>query len=286
MRVAVFDDHRIGVIVGDGIHDVSALAGQTAECGTCAVGGFIAEFGPRREEIREVLDETPGRPLSEVVLRAPVPRPTHVLAAPLNYPDHQAEMTDELGARRLSAAELGFFLKATGSVSGPSDPIRIPDRPSRRFDHEGEVAVVIGREARAVSRGEALGHVFGYTLALDVTMRRTPEHQEERSMRKSYHTFTPLGPWVVTADEIPDPSVLSLRVWVNGELRQDASLSDLIVDVPDLIAQASSVLRLQPGDVYLTGSPAGVGPIEPGDRVVVEAPEIGRMELDVVERGW
>ena len=105
-------------------------------------------------------------------------------------------------------------------------------------------------------------------------------------MRKSFHSFAPVGPWIVTADEIPDPSVLHLRTWVNGELRQDATLADLIVDVPDLLAQASAVVTLRPGDVYATGTPAGVGPVDPGDVIAVEVTGIGRLELPVVTRAW
>ena len=105
-------------------------------------------------------------------------------------------------------------------------------------------------------------------------------------MRKSFHSFAPVGPWIVTSDEVPDPAAFHLRVWVNGDLRQDATLADLIVDVPGLLAQASAVVLLRPGDVYATGTPAGVGPVEPGDVVTVEVGGIGRLEMPVVQRGW
>jgi 2-keto-4-pentenoate hydratase/2-oxohepta-3-ene-1,7-dioic acid hydratase in catechol pathway len=216
-----------------------------------------------------------------------VPRPTHVFAAPINYLAHQEEMRGPLsGNLSGTAVELGFFLKATGSLSGPNDPIELPARPGRRFDHEGELAFVIGREARAVPRERALDYVFGYTILVDCTMRMNETHHEERVLRKSFASFAPLGPWVVTADEIPDPSVLQIKLWVNGIQRQDASLRDLVLDVPGLIEQASAVLPLQPGDVYTTGSPAGVGEIHPGDEVVVEIAQIGRLTLPVRARAW
>jgi 2-keto-4-pentenoate hydratase/2-oxohepta-3-ene-1,7-dioic acid hydratase in catechol pathway len=289
MRIAVFDEYRIGVVGDDGVHDVTAaLPGWRAELAPYLVNDFIARFAELRPAVEQLARDTPPRPLDQVRLRPPVPRPTHVFAAPVNYRAHQAEMKGSpMGSNTgLTAAELGFFLKATGSLSGASDPIELPARPDRRFDHEGELAFVIGRQAQGVSRDQALDHVFGYTILVDCTMRMTATQREERVLRKSFASFAPLGPWIVTADEIPDPSRLTIKLWVNGVQQQDASLTDLIVDVPGLIEQASAVLPLLPGDVYTTGSPAGVGELHPGDEVVVEIAGVGRMTLPVRTRDW
>ncbi|MBI2755956.1 MAG: fumarylacetoacetate hydrolase family protein [Chloroflexi bacterium] len=287
MRLAVFDDWRIGVVSGGGVSDITeALPGWSPRLGPSAVNELIARFDELRPDIqRRVAAQTP-RPLGQVRLRAPVPRPTHLFAAPRNFREHQNEMHGPLSGGGGSAADLGFFLKATGAISGPSDAIEVPSGTGRRFDYEGEVAFVIGKEARGVSREHALEYVFGYTIVIDATLRMTETQREERTMRKSFATFAPMGPFVVTADEIPDPSSLRLQLWRNGAMAQDACLKDLIVDIPGLIEQASAILPLQPGDVYATGSPAGVGQIQPGDELIVEVEQIGRMVLPVRARAW
>ncbi|MGH9339223.1 MAG: fumarylacetoacetate hydrolase family protein [Acidobacteriota bacterium] len=287
MRIAVFDDYRIGVIREQGVHDVTeVLPGWTPEFAPILVNRFIAQFSELRSAVEEIASSAPARPIELVTLRPPVPRPAHIFAAPLNFRAHQEEMRTLIGSGDPTADKLGFFLKATGSLSGPAQAVELPYLPGRRFDHEGEVAFVIGKEARAVSRARALEHVFGYTILVDVTMRMTHTEREERVLRKSFSTFAPLGPCIVTADEVTDPAALRIRLWRNGELKQDARLRDLIVDVPGLIERASSVLPLQPGDVFATGSPAGVGEIQPGDEVLVEVAEIGRMRLPVKRREW
>jgi 2-keto-4-pentenoate hydratase/2-oxohepta-3-ene-1,7-dioic acid hydratase in catechol pathway len=154
--------------------------------------------------------------------------------------------------------------------------VRLPYH-DRRFDQEGELAVVIGRTASKVSAAEALSYVFGYTGLLDITMRGG----EDRSIRKSFDTFTPIGPWIVTADEIPDPGTLDLNCSVSGQLRQKANTSDLIWGVAEFVAYASSVLTLEPGDVVTTGTPAGVGPIEHNDDIELDIAHIGRLTVKV-----
>jgi 2-keto-4-pentenoate hydratase/2-oxohepta-3-ene-1,7-dioic acid hydratase in catechol pathway len=287
MRIAVFDDYRVGTVESDGIHDLTDLIqGVPAFAAELRINELIAQF-ERLRPLIEARRTAPGAiDPSTVRWRAPVARPHNFLAAPLNFAAHGAEVASVGVTTTATARELGFFVKAGGSISGPTDPIELPDLPDRRFDHEGEVAVVIGRPGRAIARGSALDHVFGYMLLVDVTMRMTATQREERPMRKSFHTFAPTGPWIVTADEIGDPSQLDIKLWVNDELRQSGRLSDLIVDVPDLIAHASTVVELRPGDVYSTGTPEGIGPIEVGDVVRVESGAIGTMTIPVVRRSW
>lgn len=175
-----------------------------------------------------------------------------------------------------SVADLGVFLKANSSVIGPGQDIVLP-YTDKRTDQEGELGVVIGRITSNVDATDALDHVFGYTCVLDITVRSG----EDRSTRKSFDTFTPIGPWIVTADEIPDPDSLDLRCDVGGVTRQRTNTADLIFGVAELIAYTSSVMTLHPGDVIATGTPAGVGPLSHGDRVVLEIDRVGRLEVGV-----
>jgi 2-keto-4-pentenoate hydratase/2-oxohepta-3-ene-1,7-dioic acid hydratase in catechol pathway len=204
-------------------------------------------------------------PLREVRLRAPVADPSKIVAAPVNYRDHQKEMSSDA-----QVGALGFFLKAPSSLLDPGGTIQLPYH-DRRFDQEGELALVIGRTARQVGERDALSYVFGYTGLLDITMRGG----EDRSTRKSFDTFTPMGPTLVTADEFGDPDDVELRCWVSGDLRQRASTRDLIWGVARLVAYASSVMTLYPGDVITTGTPAGVGPLTDGDTVRLELSGLG-----------
>lgn len=287
MKLVTFDGARIGVLRNETVHDVTdtvlALTGLPFPWAMNALCGVLAD---NLALLERAADNAGGVPLSQVRLGPPIPAPTHLFAAPVNFLAHQAEMQGAIASYAGTAEMLGFFTKASGSVSGPADPIELPDFPERRFDHEGEIAIVIGKEARGVSPQEALDHIAGYTIVLDVTMRMTETQREERTFRKSFHSFSPMGPCLLTSDEVPDPSALTLKLWLNGELRQDSSARDLIVDIPNLVSRASHVLPLRPGDVYITGSPAGVGQIGAGDRVRTEMPGLGAMELPVVLRAW
>ena len=242
-------------------------------------GGPLLAFldaGGTLADLQELdLDALPSRPLDPTRLAAPLARPGKVVGAPVNYLDHKAEM----GEQR-TIADYGVFLKATSSVIGPNEPIRLP-YTDLRTDHEGELGVVIGRTASRVPAERALEHVLGYAPVLDITVRSG----EDRSTRKSFDTFTPLGPWVTTADEVPDPGALELRCWVDDELRQHASTADLIYDVAELVAYTSHVMTLHPGDVIATGTPAGVGPIAAGQRVAVEITGLGRLDVAVTDEG-
>ncbi|MGA5192935.1 fumarylacetoacetate hydrolase family protein [Streptomyces exfoliatus] len=270
MRLAMFDKGRLGVVDGDTITDVTDQVAVPSAGPAGVLHHYIetVSLGTGR-----VVDPERGRrvPLTEVTLEAPLPRPGKIVGAPVNYLDHKAEMDYPT-----SIADLGVFLKANSSVIGPGQDVVLP-YSDKRTDQEGELGVVIGRTATRVSADDALDHVFGYTCLLDITVRSG----EDRSTRKSFDTFTPIGPWVVTADEIPDPDRLDLRCDVAGETRQRTSTADLIFGVRELVAYASSVMTLYPGDVIATGTPAGVGPLGHGDRVVVEIERVGRLEVGV-----
>ncbi len=290
MRLVVFDSFRLGVLEADGIHELTDLVDDGAAVPDWAAPHRMNRLIARWDELRGAVEarRTSGDavPAASVRLRAPSPRPRNFLAAPLNYVAHGEEMKGSIGTGGGTPNELGFFIKASGCLADPDGPIELPPVPDRRFDHEGEIGVVIGRPARGITPERALDRVFGYTLVVDATMRMTDTRREERTMRKSFHSFSPSGPCLLTADEVQDPGALTVRLWVDDELRQEGRLTDLVVDVPGLVSMASNVLSLEPGDLFATGSPAGVGPIRPGETVVVESEAIGRMTLPVVERGW
>ena len=202
-----------------------------------------------------------------------MPWPNKVIAYPTNYRDHAAEMSTT------THADLqGYFLKANSSLSGPNDAIELPDVPGREVHHECEIALVIGKEGRRIPTARAFDHVFGYACLLDITIRG----KEERVMRKSFDTFTPVGPWITTADEVRDPADIGMRLWVNGEKRQEASTKDLVVDIPQMIEIASSASTLYPGRPHRHRHACRVGPLRAGDEVTIEVDNVGRMTVPVV----
>jgi 2-keto-4-pentenoate hydratase/2-oxohepta-3-ene-1,7-dioic acid hydratase in catechol pathway len=286
MKLAVYNDNRVAIAEGDSLFDVTAaVPGISDGWPPVFMSRLISNWRELEPRLRDEKLKAVPFSIKGVTLRAPVPFPGHVIAAPANYKKH----VGELGARGVtkagnSARDIGFFLKTSASVVGCGSPIVLPRGSKRRFDHESELAVVIGRRAKNVRREEALNYVFGYSCLMDITMRLEPGMPaEERPTRKSFDSFTPIGPFLVTADEIPDPQSLDVKLWVNDELRQSANTKDMTVDVAELIELVSSVMTLNPGDVIATGTPEGVGPIEPDDNVRIAIARVGEMTLRVTE---
>lgn len=282
MRLVVYNDNRVGLVKDSQVVDVSELVeAGTDEWPPVAVTRLIARFGRLRPRLEEALRSRSGIPLDRVRLAAPVPFPSKVIAAPANYRLHIQEMsTPEMRAvvkQDVHAIDqYGVFLKAPSSVVGPGATVELPFS-DRRTDHEVELGFVMGKTARNVTMADAMSYVFGYTGVMDITVRGG----EDRSTRKSFDSFTPLGPVLVTADEISNPHNLQLKLWVNGKLRQDGNTKDMIWNIPKLIEYASHVMTLYPGDVFSTGTPDGVGPLAPGDEVSIEIERIGRMSVNV-----
>jgi 2-keto-4-pentenoate hydratase/2-oxohepta-3-ene-1,7-dioic acid hydratase in catechol pathway len=272
MKLFRFDGGRIG-ITDDGVsYDITDVLGiDPAEWPPVQSVRLIANF---RELTSGITRHPKARriDLANARLEVPVEWPNKLIAFPVNYVKHGLEM------KSANRADLnGFFLKANSSLSGPNDPIVLPDLPGREIHHECELGIVIGQGGKNIRREDAYSHVFGYACLIDMVVRGN----EERVMRKSYDSFCPFGPWVVTADEVPDPGNLQARLWVNDELRQDANTRDLIVDIPGMIELASRVATLYPGDIIATGTPEGVGPVKSGDRVRIAIEHVGEMSLDV-----
>lgn len=287
MKIASFDNHRIGLVEGDRIVDITCVVPAALDSlPQQRVNWLVAHWSDVQPAVAAARASGASRSLAEVRLIGANPCPPHVFAAPANYQKHIGELGDRgVTKKGRSAREQGFFLKAPGSVIGAGEAIELPRGSTRRFDHESELAVIIGKGGRDIPRARAMEHVFGYACLIDATMRIEPGvAEEERSMRKSFAGFTPLGPWIVTADEVAQPGALSNRLWVNGQLKQEANTRDMIVGIEELIELVSSVLPLSPGDVIASGTPEGVGPFLPGDTVTIEIEGVGRMTVAVRER--
>jgi 2-keto-4-pentenoate hydratase/2-oxohepta-3-ene-1,7-dioic acid hydratase in catechol pathway len=214
-------------------------------------------------------------PLEQVELLAPC-QPGKIVAVGLNYRAHADESGHQV------PDEPVIFMKPPTAVIGPGAAIVYPAHLSQRVDYEAELAVVIGRRARHVRREEASEYVLGCTCANDVTARDLQQRDGQWTRSKSFDTFCPLGPWIVPDLDVSD---LAVRSRVNGELRQDGRTSDMLFPVEELVAFVSAVMTLEPGDVILTGTPAGIGPLLPGDRVTVEIEGIGTLANEVVADG-
>lgn len=273
MKFALFNDFQLGVVVDDEILDVGErfFANDPLIAAKCQMVELIIRYEDFLKNSQGYLEAAPKYRLSDVRLRQPVSRPGKIVAAPVNYVLHQQEMFQEYTVK-----SLGFFLKATTSLIGPNDVVKLPYR-DRRTDHELEFAFVIGKTAKNVKAEEALDYVFGYTGLMDITVRG----KEERCLRKSFDTFTPVGPWIVSKDEIPNPDNVDMVLTVNGEVRQKANTRDLICKVAELVEIYSAVMTLEPGDIITTGTPEGVGPITEGDVVRLSIDGIGSFEVTV-----
>jgi 2-keto-4-pentenoate hydratase/2-oxohepta-3-ene-1,7-dioic acid hydratase in catechol pathway len=282
MKLCRFDNDRLGVVQGDVIRDVTQVLEELPRV-TYPLPRFdplIANLPQVQRRIEAVLPKAATVPLAKVRLLSPIANPGKIMAAPVNYKAHLQEVLDNAEIHHQNKINeihrAGIFLKATSSLVGPAEGVAL-NYLDRRNDHEIELVAVIGKTAKKVSRAQALQHIAGYTIGLDMTIRGP----EERSFRKSGDSYTVLGPWFVTADEIGDIANLGLALSVNGEVRQQANTRDLILGVAELIEFASSFYTLQPGDVLMTGTPEGVGPVKPGDVMVARIDRIGEMRVEV-----
>ena len=267
---------EVGVLEGDLVAPLAGLSGAYPTVRSIAAGGPDA-----LDRVREFASRVRSRiPLEGLRLLAPIERPGKYLAIGMNYRTH-AEEAAKLGVA--TPQKQLWFNKQTTCVAGPYDDI--VRGVTEQLDYEVELAVVIGQAAKGVSAADAPAHVFGYLTANDVSARDWQFHAPTFTVGKSFDTHGPVGPWIVTADEIPDPHVLRVRTWVNGEPRQDSLTSELIFNVWDQINYLSTAFTLEPGDILATGTPEGVGVsmspqrfLQPGDVVRCEVERIGAIE--------
>jgi 2-keto-4-pentenoate hydratase/2-oxohepta-3-ene-1,7-dioic acid hydratase in catechol pathway len=276
MKIVIFNEDVLGIVKGDSVVDVSHLADWNALIPRESFLRLMDNFDEIKVRIESEIETCPSYLLSNVTLKSPVPGTGKIWAAPVNYRNHQKEMNELFNNAPRTIEELGLFLKSPDSLSGPNDPIVLPFK-DRRTDHEAELGYVIGKKAKNISSSEAKDYIFGYFALLNISIRGN----EERTWRKSFDTFTPIGPWIVTSDEIENPNDLDMQLWVNDELRQDGNTKYLIYDCFKCFEVANQDMTLQPGDIIATGTPAGVGPIKSGDRVRIKIERIGEFTVDV-----
>lgn len=288
MRLCRFGEGRLGLVEAGTVRDVTAALDvlPSYRYPLPPHDVLIANLDAVVARVRAIAPAAAVIPLDGLPLLSPVANPGKIVAAPVNYKKHLAEVRGDAALHHhnpghtLTIHDAGVFLKATSSLVGPGEGVEVR-RTDRRTDHEVELAFVIGRVANRVPASDALAYVAGYAIGLDITIRGS----EDRSFRKSADTYTVLGPWLVTADEIPDPGTLDLQLELNGEVRQTSNTRNLILDVAQLIELASSFYTLHPGDIVLTGTPEGVSPVEAGDRIVATIERIGTMDVRVRTAG-
>jgi 2-keto-4-pentenoate hydratase/2-oxohepta-3-ene-1,7-dioic acid hydratase in catechol pathway len=289
VKLALFDDSRLGLVSTDDatLVDVTDALPWPHDPDPVTAGWWRAlcrDFGTVAPVLREAAAAGTPRPVAEVALRAPVLGPSQVIAAASNYGEHVAEMHGvqerTLGRVESWMMEFDVFLKAPSSITGPGAEVVLPPdvvAAGHEVHHESELVVVIGTGGKNIPVGSAMDAVLGFTAGLDITVRSAAD----RSRRKSYDTFSPLGPWLVTADEVGDGSDLDILLTSGGEVRQSVNTRDLITPVPQIVAYASTVMTLLPGDVLFTGAPPGVGPIAAGEKLEMTISRIGSMAVTV-----
>lgn len=262
-----------GVVVGDGIVDLTAAGLPSGMIDLIADWPNLAGTAGKLAETTK-----PQFKISQVRLHAPVPNPQKILAIGLNYADHIAESGQASPDKQI------WFAKLPNAVNGPYDPIQIP-KASSAIDYEAELVVVIAKRCRHVTKADAASVVFGFAAGNDVSVRDWQFHTAQWVVGKSFDTHAPIGPWIVTSDEIADPHTLGIRARVNGELRQNSNTSNLVFNVYDQIAYLSQAMTLLPGDMIFTGTPGGVGMamkppsfLKAGDVVRIEIDKIGALE--------
>lgn len=282
MRICWFNDDRLGVVKDGRVFDVSTVLDKLPKPTYPYPKGdpLVANLETVRRDMLAAAETAQSHPVGEVRFLSPVANPTKIIGTPVNYKDHVAEAEAQRAVftarHRGSIEEQGLFLKATSALVGPGEGVKLRF-PERRTDHEMELGIVIGRKATDISDGDALNYVAGYAIALDMVVRGS----EDRSFRKSIDTYAVLGPWLVTADEIPDPTQLNFSLAVNGAVKQKSNTRDMIMGIRRQIAWASSFYTLWPGDIIMSGTCAGVSQVRPGDVMHCEIEKIGAMDVRV-----
>jgi len=279
MRFVFHDDFKPGLVKNDKVVDISEeLDVKPYQTPQMIVEDFIKRYDALKPSLEKALKEKKGIPLKDVRLRQPVPKPGLFLCGIGGYGEGE-------GRKR----PLNFFLKGWTSIIGPGDTVVLPKTEARIFEHEAELALVIGKETQNVTREEAMDSVFGYTTIIDVSGRQVP-YSSGFWPQKSFDTFGPMGPVIVTKDEIPDPYSLGIKLWVDDVLRQDYNTDDMSHDIEDKISFLSEICTMNPGDVMACGTNHhGLGPLQDGETVVIEIEKIGKMTVkvkDPYKRHW
>ena len=282
MKLLHFNDFRLGVLKGDQVIDVTPVIANIPHSGPGdRMNSVIAQFADLRPRIEAAVAAGSGVPLSSVRIRPPVPKPTNIECMAVNY------MED--GTLKEPAA-INAFHKSPGCIIGPGDTMVLPDFPASVFEGEAELGLVIGKPTRQVSAAKAMDHVFGYINFIDGSARGVVPPTNVFYQMKSRATFAPIGPYLVTADEVPDPQKLQIRLWVNGQLKQNFNTDDMAHKIPRCIEWVSHIHDLEPGDIIATGTNhRGLSSFQDGDKIELECEGMGRLAIHVrddLKRTW
>ena len=282
MKLLFFDDFKLGVLKGDAVFDVShAVRGIPHTGPGDLISALIARFDEHKERLDGAAARAESVPLSKVRIRPPLPKPCNIVCMAVNY------MED---GTRAEPAPINAFHKSPLSVIGDGDTMALPDVPATIFEGEAEVAVIIGKRASNVRASEAMSYVFGYTNFIDGSARGLLPAGNTFYQMKSRETFAPMGPYLVTADEVPNPDSLQIRLWVNAVLKQNFNTSDMAHKIPRCIEWVSSIHALEPGDVLATGTNhRGLSGFQDGDKIELETDGLGRLRFEVrddLKRTW
>ena len=282
MKILFFDDFKLGVLKGDAVVDVSQAVQGIPHTGPHdLISGLIERFAEYRPALEQAAARGIGVPVIKVRIRPPLPKPYNIDCMAVNY------MED---GTRAEPAPINAFNKSPSGVIGNGDTMVLPDVPATIFEGEAEMALVIGKRAAGVRAADAMNHVFGYLNFIDGSARGLLPTGNTFFQMKSRDTFAPMGPYIVTADEIPDPHRLQIRLWVNGELKQNFNTSDMAHKIPRCIEWVTSIHTLEPGDLIATGTNhRGLNAFQDGDRVELETEGLGRLHFrvrDDLKRTW
>ena len=282
MKLLFFDDFKLGVLKADAVVDVSDSVKDIPHTGPHnLISGLIERFADYRRRLEDAVAKGRGVPIGQVRIRPPLPKPYNIVAMAVNY------MED---GTRAEPAPINAFHKSPNSVIGDGDTMVLPDVPATIFEGEAEVALVMGKRATNVRAADAMSYVFGYTNFIDGSARGLPPAGNTFYQMKSRDTFCPMGPYIVTADEIPDPHRLQIRLWVNAALKQNFNTSDMAHRIPRCIEWVTSIHPLEPGDVLATGTNhRGLSAFQDGDQIELETHGLGRLRLrvrDDLKRTW
>ena len=282
MKLVFYDDFKLGAISGNNVVDLSgAVSGIAHSSPQDLLNRIIEDFSTHRPALDRVISQGSGTPLDQVSLRSPLPKPNNIVAMAVNY------MED---GTRDAPAPINAFHKSANAVIGPGDTMVLPDVPASIFEGEAEMALVIGKRASNVSAEHAFDYIFGYVNFIDGSARGLPPAGNTFYQMKSRETFAPMGPWLVTADEIADPQNLQVRLWVNEELKQNFNTNDMAHQIPRVIEWVSSIHPLEPGDVVATGTNhRGLSSFMDGDLVDLECEGLGTLRFTVrddLKRTW
>jgi 2-keto-4-pentenoate hydratase/2-oxohepta-3-ene-1,7-dioic acid hydratase in catechol pathway len=282
MKLCYFDDFKLGVVKGDAVVDVSAVVKDIPHTSPGnLISGLIERFSDYRNRLEDAASKGQGVPLSSVRIRPPLPKPGNIDCMAVNY------MED--GTRK-EPAPINAFHKSPNAVIGNGDTMVLPDAPASIFEGEAELALVIGKRATNVKAADAMSHIFGYTCFIDGSARSLPPAGNTFYQMKSRDTFAPIGPFIVTADEIPDPGHLQVKLWNGSKLMQNYNTDDMAHKIPRCIEWMSAIHTLEPGDILATGTNhRGLNAFQDGDKITIEIDKVGKLTFNVkddLKRTW